>query len=193
MKYSGVYIITNIESNNYYIGSSYNMFNRISQHKSELKKKKHTNPILQKVYNKYGLENFKFEVLAKCPKEYLIKLEQWFIDKMKPEYNICKVAGRPNAPIITDEFRNKVSLRFKGKKQNKDVVKLRTGKRKIKVVSIDLKSNIVCYHDSQLEASLNTKISEPTIIKSIKTGKALERKNYIFMTLENYNKLKYLK
>lgn len=48
---------------------------------------------LQRSVNKYGFENFRFEILAICPKEYCVKLEQWFLDTLKPTYNIRKIAG----------------------------------------------------------------------------------------------------
>ena len=41
----------------------------------------------------YNEENFEFKILANCSSEYLIKLEQWYIDNLKPEYNVCKIAG----------------------------------------------------------------------------------------------------
>lgn len=91
---SGIYKITNLINDKIYIGSTIHFKKRWDLHKSQLKRQKHKNTYLQNVYNKYGKDNFKFEILAICPKEYLIKMEQWFIDNMKPEYNICKIAGR---------------------------------------------------------------------------------------------------
>lgn len=93
LKQAGIYKITNIKNNKSYIGSAVFLNKRKNHHFSSLNLNKHHSPYLQRTYNKYGKEIFKFEVLATCPKEYLIKLEQWFIDNLKPEYNTCKVAG----------------------------------------------------------------------------------------------------
>lgn len=89
---SGVYRIINLMNNKCYIGSGVNLKRRKHEHFYHLKHNKHCNNILQNSVNKYGLNNFKFEVLVTCPKEYLLKMEQWFIDNLKPEFNIRKNA-----------------------------------------------------------------------------------------------------
>lgn len=90
---SGIYKITNIINNKFYIGSSCNIRVRYNEHIRELLKNNHPNKKLQNSFNKHGRNNFKFEILAICPVEYLIKLEQWFIDNQKPFYNISPTAG----------------------------------------------------------------------------------------------------
>lgn len=90
---SGIYKITNLKNGKYYIGSAIHLLQRRNEHLSFLRRKKHHSIALQRAYNKYGEENFKFEILSYCPKEYLIKLEQWFLNSLKPKYNCCKKAG----------------------------------------------------------------------------------------------------
>lgn len=87
----GIYKITNIKNNKFYIGSTNNLKRRKKEHFSLLKKNKNHCKILQRAYNKYGEDAFIFEVLAYCPKEYLFKLEQWFVDTLKPQYNSCLI------------------------------------------------------------------------------------------------------
>ncbi|TXG82357.1 MAG: hypothetical protein E6R13_05105 [Spirochaetes bacterium] len=89
---SGIYKITNIVNNKFYIGSSTELNKRRVQHFCDLKAGRHKNLKLQYSYNKYGKDSFKFEILATCPHEYLMKLEQWFIDNQLPNYNILKTA-----------------------------------------------------------------------------------------------------
>ena len=90
---SGIYKITNRINNKFYIGSSVNILNRYYRHISMLRKGCHNNLKLQNSYNKNKEYNFTFEVISTCPKEYCIKLEQWFIDNLKPEYNIAPTAA----------------------------------------------------------------------------------------------------
>lgn len=91
---TGVYSITNTVNGKQYIGSAGRNFrHRWNGHKTDLRKNKHHCQPLQRAWNKYGEEAFKFEVLFTCPKEYCIKLEQWFLNSINPEYNICKIAG----------------------------------------------------------------------------------------------------
>ena len=117
IKSSGIYKITTLHNKKFYIGSSISLYNRKCDHLWALRVNRHANLYLQRVYNKYGEENIKFEVLINSPKEYLIKLEQWFIDNMKPEYNMQRIAGgsalglkRPKSTCI------KISEALKGKK-----------------------------------------------------------------------------
>lgn len=61
---SGIYQIRNLINNKRYIGQTANFQKRKQIHFKDLKSKsKHTNPHLQKAYNKYGEENFVFEIL----------------------------------------------------------------------------------------------------------------------------------
>lgn len=112
---SGIYLITNTVTKNRYVGSATHVGRRFNEHKSDLRHKKHHSQHLQKAWNKHGEDVFKFEVLAKCPKEYLIKLEQFFIDTLKPEYNILRKAGSPLGYKHTDEARKKISVLNKGR------------------------------------------------------------------------------
>ena len=74
---SGIYKITNLITQDSYIGSAVNLNSRKRTHFANMNLSKHPNKHLQASCNKYGIKNFQFEVLAKCPKEYLLKLEQF--------------------------------------------------------------------------------------------------------------------
>jgi hypothetical protein len=86
---SGIYQILNTATGDFYIGSSKDLIRRHKQHISSLKRNVNHSKILQRAWNKYGEIHFMFKVLATCPEEYLFKLEQWFVDNLKPKYNIC--------------------------------------------------------------------------------------------------------
>jgi group I intron endonuclease len=49
--------------------------------------------IIYKALLAHGFDNFKLEILEHCKPSELIKREQYYIDLLKPEYNILKVAG----------------------------------------------------------------------------------------------------
>lgn len=86
---SGIYIIRNTINNKVYIGKSVLIKSRLYHHKSALKGKRHKNTHLQKSYNKYGVDSFIFEVLEKCPEEYLSAQEGLWINIFQshlPEY-----------------------------------------------------------------------------------------------------------
>lgn len=63
----GLYAIKNKQNKKIYIGkSSVDIQNRLSTHKSLLNRNKHYNKHLQKSWNKYGEENFSFEIILDC-------------------------------------------------------------------------------------------------------------------------------
>ena len=118
----GIYIIKNIINGKFYIGSAVNIKLRWAQHKHQLEHNKHGNRYLQRSWNKYGRENFVFEVLEYVPdKHELILCEQKWFDKMKPYdnnigYNISPTAGSSLGVKHTDEMKAKVSKAVKGRK-----------------------------------------------------------------------------
>lgn len=63
---AAIYKIYCRESDKIYIGESVNVSNRIQKHFSFLRKNKHTNPILQNLFNKYGEESFIVDIIEYC-------------------------------------------------------------------------------------------------------------------------------
>lgn len=93
----GIYSIINLINGKRYVGSAVNLESRKTSHWSALRKG-YGNDKFQKAWNKYGENNFKFEVIEHCPKELLIEREQYWIDcyqsyKSDKGYNICMIAG----------------------------------------------------------------------------------------------------
>ena len=93
-KVCGVYKITNMINGKFYIGSSNNIKNRWVQHKSSLHEGSHGNPYLQNAWNKYGGQNFKFEIIEECSPEVQFEREQFYLNTLNPfdnnGYNIVR-------------------------------------------------------------------------------------------------------
>lgn len=81
MVLKGVYKITNLFNNKIYFGSSRDMEHRLKTHKKNLEGNKHPNYHLQDSWNKYGEENFKFEVYSVIENEDINKVEENLIEK----------------------------------------------------------------------------------------------------------------
>lgn len=97
------------------MGSSVDFSFRKWCHFNDLKLNKHHSPILQNSYNKHGKENFKFEILEKFSNsENLISREQFYIDTLKPRYNISLVAGSPLGVKHSEQARLNMSKAHKG-------------------------------------------------------------------------------
>lgn len=86
---TGIYKITNKINGKFYIGSSKDLVRRRKDHFRLLKKGINHSVLLQRAVNKYGLDNFVFEVLVECSEELLFTIEQKLADELKPEYNIA--------------------------------------------------------------------------------------------------------
>jgi group I intron endonuclease len=115
MENTGVYKITNIINNQCYIGSSKTIKRRWYEHKRQLRKNQHHSKVLQRAFNKYGENNFVFEILELCEPDELLIIEQKYFDLIKPEYIILKTAGRFDGYKHTEE--TKQILREKRKEQ----------------------------------------------------------------------------
>ncbi len=77
---SGIYCIRNLINNKVYIGSTKCSFeSRKNRHLRNLKNNTHYNEYMQNSWNKYGDDNFNFEVLFLCEPEMCIKYEADFI------------------------------------------------------------------------------------------------------------------
>jgi hypothetical protein len=74
---TGIYKIVNSIDNKIYIGSAKCIHNRFTTHKNLLKRGKHFNTHLQSAVNKYGLDNFNFEIVE------IIKIDKNIIDYKK--------------------------------------------------------------------------------------------------------------
>lgn len=103
---AGVYKITSNHNGLFYIGSSVNIRNRYHSHRASLRGNYHRSKYLQHVYNKYGSDNLIFEVLTYCPKEYILRMEQWFLDNMKPLYNNHPTAKSAAGRILSQEHKD---------------------------------------------------------------------------------------
>jgi group I intron endonuclease len=74
-----------------------------------------SNILLQRAINKYNLQNFIFVIFEYCETEELISREQFYLDALKPEYNILKVAGSSLGYVHTKESKVKIGETHKGK------------------------------------------------------------------------------
>lgn len=103
----GIYKITNKINGKIYIGKSLNIERRWKEHirhsKDEFSKRK---PLIHRAINKYGPDNFVFEVIQECNMEDLNNLEKYYINEYGSNnkeigYNITE--GGDGGPIMFGE------------------------------------------------------------------------------------------
>ncbi len=157
---SGIYRILNKINGNCYIGSSLNVEKRYKHHLSTLRHNSSRCSILQKAFNKYGEDNFEFQVILCCKPEYRLYYEQQLIRELNSQYNVfTNVSDSPLRQFtFTEQSKLKMSIAHKGKKlseQHKHNISLAN---KGRVFSKESKDKI-------RKAKQNTTLSQETIKK----------------------------
>lgn len=92
---SGVYRWINKINGKSYVGSSVSLGNRFNDYYSlsSLTRKVKGSIIIYRALLKYGYKNFNLDILEYCKISVLIEREQYYLDHLKPEYNILKVVN----------------------------------------------------------------------------------------------------
>lgn len=123
---SGIYKITNIIDGKIYIGSAVNITVRWRNHRNELNRNDHKNEYLQRAWNKYKEENFKFEIIEEVEKENnLLEREQYWLDYTESfnrdkGYNLTPTAGSMLGYRFSEESKKKIGKSNKGKKRSEE-------------------------------------------------------------------------
>ena len=123
----GIYTITNIINNKIYIGYTNNFIRRKNDHFSYLKRNVHKNIHLQKAYNKYGRDNFIFEILEECEESYLCSQEHYWCNMLNTHnknygYNILPTHPDKIASTHSKETKIKISNSTKGVKKSLETI-----------------------------------------------------------------------
>ena len=128
-----IYCYTNLINGKKYIGQTINPKQRFNQHKSSAFNPKDIDyeAPLHRAFRKYGIENFKYEILAKAETiEELNKLEIYYIsfyNTQEKGYNI-ESGGRNCLKPMKEETKQKLSL-IKGCLTEEEIIYLRKAYR----------------------------------------------------------------
>lgn len=107
---TGVYRWTNILNNKSCVGSAIDLRARFWVYFSKNRLSSSIMPIYKAIV-KYGYTNFKLEILEYCIDKIVIEKEQYYIDLLKPEYNILTIAGSSKGYKHTAETKEKFKTR----------------------------------------------------------------------------------
>jgi group I intron endonuclease len=96
---SGIYRWNNLITGETYIGSALDLRKRLCHYYSlvylKTKRSKISSNTIHNALLKYDHSNFSLDILEYCSGDMLISREQYYMDKLNPEYNISKKAGTP--------------------------------------------------------------------------------------------------
>lgn len=107
----GIYKIENMVNGKVYIGQSDDIQRRIKTHKNDLSKGKHSNTHLQRSVDKYGLENFSFDIVCICNEDELDEKEIFYIksfDSFVNGYNQTEGGGGNRGYVVSEESKEKM-------------------------------------------------------------------------------------
>lgn len=107
MRISGIYKITNLVNEHFYIGQSRDIYTRWKSHTLSINDNSSESAI-RMAFAKHGLRNqvskegvfgnFKFEIIELCQEEKLLERECYYINKLNPPYNVMLLGTNPHFP-----------------------------------------------------------------------------------------------
>jgi len=192
-KIIGIYKIENLVNGKFYIGSSVDILKRWNHHSGDLNSNRHCNSYLQRAWNKYGEDNFSFEIIDIVEdKSVLFKREQYLLDTLNPfgdnGYNICKTTNSYTFGYKLSKERINEMKNRKFSNETKDRMSLNNPKRK-RVIQLDYDGIVIKDWEGTRDISKNTSISVGAI------RHALFRKHvtngYIWVYEEDFNKAEF--
>lgn len=183
----GIYKITNKINSKCYIGQSINIERRFIHHK-KYRYGFQNNKVLYKAIQKYGIDNFDFEIIEECLQEELDKKEKYYIEKYNAYYNgynMTKGGDGKNGYRLTQESIEKM------KKSLKEHYKKHPNTQETKDKRI---KSLKEYYKSHPEAcnkiaERNKNRSRESLLKAVqKAGEANRRKVYQYDVKGNFIK-----
>src|SRR3954462_14430715 len=99
-------------------------FRRYFNH-SYLSSSKRGASIICKALLKYGYAGFRLEILEYCPRTIVLDREQFYIDKLTPEYNILKIAGSSFGYKHSEASLKLMSIASKTRNESEEVLEFK--------------------------------------------------------------------
>ena len=126
--------------------------------------------LICKALLKYGYVGFRLENLEYCPSSIILSREQFYIDKLNPEYNILKVAGSSLGYKHSEASLKLMSIASKSRNELEEVLKL----KKEVMLGRQLSKDHLEKMAKNNPFSCCAKQCRPIILSNIETGKIEE-------------------
>lgn len=170
---TGIYIISWINNEYFYVGQTQSFKQRKYQHWNNLKNQKHRNPRLQHVYNKYGEPLF--QILEKCEVGELVQQEQLYLDLLFDDPNCLNLARYAETSMRglkhSVETKNKIRKKAIGRRHSSETLhKLSDNKkggkhnRAMPVLQYDLNNNLIAKFECIRDASIASGCTSSSIV-----------------------------
>jgi group I intron endonuclease len=123
-KKPGIYMFTNNITYNRFIGKSSNLLKTFLNYNSKSFPEKNPNSKIQKAIRKHGYVNFSISILEYCNASELQNKKQYYINVLKPQYNIqnsiCDFVASSPDKTPTAEMIPATKIKKKKKKNKKE-------------------------------------------------------------------------
>lgn len=142
---SGVYRWVNTLTGEAYVGSAVSLSKRFSVYFSSKSVNEVLNRSKSKILSallKHGYSAFRLEILEICNSNQTIDREQYYLDLLKPEYNILSVASSSLGKLHSEETKLKISNTLKGRSLSKEVKEKMSIIRRGKIFSEETKNKL---------------------------------------------------
>ena len=117
-----IYKLTNLITEDFYIGQTRSLNRRRNEHFSRLRCGKHSNINITGLFELYGVDSFEIEPILYCEDFEADRYEQALVDKWKPTLNLwkkCVLSPKGYTPRLTTK--KKQSMVRRGKHQGNNV------------------------------------------------------------------------
>jgi group I intron endonuclease len=112
---AGIYMLTSKLTCDIYVGQSIDLRKRFMKYFSLSYINSRKELIISRALIKYGYSNFSVTILEYCNESDLDVKEQYYFDKLNPQYNIQKIAGGSSKGLkLSEETKSKISKSLKG-------------------------------------------------------------------------------
>lgn len=128
---------------------------------------------------KYGFSGFSLEILEYCDKEVLLEREQYYLDNLRPEYNIVKTAGSTLGYKHTEEslekMRNFVLSEEVLARKRLSTVNA-TASRKVAIIVEDIETNEKSEYVSLTEAGEALGVSKAAVSQALLNNRLIQKR-----------------
>ena len=173
----GVYIWVNNVNGNKYVGSSVSLSVRMYTYYSLRSLAKSNRPI-DRALLKYGFSKFSLYILEYCTSENVIEREQYYLDLIKPEYNIVEKAGSTIGYKHTEDslakMRNFV-LSDEVRKRKASSTANASAANRVPILVENIKTNEVSEYISMTEASKVLGVHKNAVGQAISNNRLIKK------------------
>ena len=178
---AGIYRWINNISKNTYIGSLINLSVRFYTYYSLRSLAKSNRPI-ERALLKHGFSNFSLEILEYCDVKVLLEREQYYLDELKPVYNIVKKAGSTLGYKHTEETLQKMRdfiLSDEVLAKKRLFTKNATAAKSISILVKNINTKEISEYKSLTETAKAIGVTKGAVSQALNSNKIVKKLYYI--------------